>query len=61
MSGSGEPYRSPYGSSPGSSTPSPEITPAEGVSEMWTFFWVTVASMLIITVGGVGAWLYLHH
>ena len=54
-------YRNPYNRSPGGSTPGPDVTPSEGTGELWAFFWVAVVSVVIITVGGVGAWLYLHH
>jgi len=55
-----EPFRSPYTPTPGSSTPGPEVTPAEGRAELWGFFWLAVASTVIIAVGGLAAWLYLH-
>ena len=61
MTGPAEPYRSPYPTSPGSSTAPAGTTPEEGVHELWVFFWVAVASIVIIAVGGLGAWLYLHH
>ncbi|MGA8303446.1 MAG: hypothetical protein WA691_09460 [Thermoplasmata archaeon] len=56
-----ETFRSPYTHSPGSSTPGPEVTPAEARADFWTFFWVAIASIVIITVGGLSAWLWLHH
>jgi hypothetical protein len=56
-----ESFRSPYPHTPGSSTPGPAVSPAEGRAELWAFFWVAVASIVIITVGGLGAWLWLHH
>jgi hypothetical protein len=61
MTDTTETFRSPYHPSPGSSTPGPEVGPAEGNAELWGFFWVAVASVVIIAVGGLSAWLYLHH
>jgi hypothetical protein len=56
-----ESYRSAYTPTPGSSTPGPEVTPAEGTAELWVFFWVTIASIVIIAAGGLAAWFYIHH
>jgi hypothetical protein len=56
-----ETFRTPYVRAPGSSTPGPEVTPEEGVHELWTFFWVTIASVLIITAFGIGALLYVKY
>jgi hypothetical protein len=53
-------YRNPYHDSPGSSTSPPHTSPEEGVRELWTFFWVTVISVVIIATFGIGAWLYVH-
>ena len=53
-------FRSPYTPSPGSSTPGPETTPAEGTAELWAFFWVAIVSVVIITIGGLGAYFYVH-
>jgi len=55
----GESFQTPYTPSPGSSTPGPEVTPEEGTGELWTFFWVTIVSVVIIAVAGIGAWLYV--
>jgi hypothetical protein len=55
-----EPYRTPYTPTPGSSTPGPRVTPAEGREELWAFFWVAIVSVVIITVGGLAAWFYVH-
>lgn len=52
-------FRTPYPSTPGGSTPGPDVTPEEGTSELWTFFWVTITSIAIIAVFGIGAWLYV--
>jgi hypothetical protein len=57
----GEPYRSPYTRTPGSPTPPPEVTPEEGRHELWAFFWVQIVSAVIIAVGGLSAYFYLHH
>ena len=56
-----ETFRSPYSGSPGGSTPGPEVTPAEGTAELWGFFWVSIAGAVILAVGGLAPWLYLHH
>ncbi len=62
MSEPGAPFRSPYTPTAGSSTPGPEVGPEEGVSEMWTGFWVTITSVAIIAAFGIGAWLlFVHH
>jgi nitrate reductase NapE component len=60
MTETGETYRSPYAPSTGSSTPGPEVTPAEGKSELWTFFWLMIVNVVIIAAAGIGAWLYIH-
>ena len=36
------------------------MTPAEGRAELWVFFWAAVASVVIIAVGGLAAWFYVH-
>jgi hypothetical protein len=56
-----EPFRTPYASSPGSSTPSPEVGPTEGKRELWAFFWLALANTLIISVAGIAAWWYVTH
>ncbi len=56
MAASTAPFHTPYAPSPGSSTPSPEVTPEEGVRELWGFFWLSLANTLIITVAGLVAW-----
>ncbi len=61
MDAADEAYRSPYTPTPGGSVPGPEGTAAEGRAELWTFFWVTVASVVIIAAFGIGAWLYWHY
>lgn len=53
-------FHNPYEGTPGSSTPSPEVTPGEGVSELWAFFWLALANTAIIAVAGVAAWLLIH-
>jgi hypothetical protein len=57
----GEPYRYPYTPTPGASMPGPATTPEEGRTDLVVFFWVTLVSILIIAVGGIGAWWYVHH
>jgi hypothetical protein len=53
-------YQTPYTASPGSSTPSPEVTPEEGRRELWGFFWLSIANTAIITVAGVATWIAVH-
>jgi hypothetical protein len=55
------PFRSPYTPTPGASLPGPEVTPEEGRSELWGFFWLTLANTLIIAVAGIAAWVYVAH
>jgi hypothetical protein len=50
----------PYGGTPGSSTPSPHVTPEEGRHELWAFFWLALANTAIIGVAGVVTWLLVH-
>ncbi|MGD0250830.1 MAG: hypothetical protein ABSB97_08125 [Thermoplasmata archaeon] len=61
MSADAEPFRTPYAPSPGSSTPSPHVGPAEGKSELWTFFWLALLNTLIIAVAGIVTWWYVTH
>ena len=60
MSASSETFRTPYTPYPGGSTPSEEITPAEGHRDMWTFFWLSIANTLIIAVAGIATWWFVH-
>ena len=53
-------FRNPYAGSPGSSTPSPEVSPKEGVSELWAFFWLALLNTAIIGVAGVVTWWLIH-
>jgi len=50
-------WQTPYASSPGSSTPGPEVTPKDGVADLWAFFWLALANTAIIAVAGVATWL----
>jgi hypothetical protein len=56
-----ESFRTPYAPTPGSSTPGSGVTPTEGKSELWAFFWLTLANTVIIGVAGIAAWLYVQH
>ncbi len=56
-----ETFRTPYTATPGASMPGPQVTPAEGRRDLRTFFWLTLANTAIISVAGIGAWLYVHH
>jgi len=60
MTSAGTAYRTPYARSPGSSTPPPETTPKEGVSDFWAFFWLTILNTTIIAVAGVATWAIVH-
>ena len=62
MTSTSEPYRTPYTPTPGSSTPSPHVTPEEGRRELGLFFWLAIINTSII--GGAGAiawWFATHH
>ena len=61
MTESPTPYRTPYTPTPGSSTTSPEIGPAEGKADLWGFFWLALLNTFIIVVVGLSTWLFLHH
>ena len=61
VSSEGAAFHSPYAVTPGSSTPSPEVGRKEGVSELWTFFWLAIVNTVIIGVAGVVTWLLVHH
>lgn len=52
-----ETWTTPYTPTPGTSTPPPDVTPKEGIRELWTFFWLAVANTAIIAIAGVAAWL----
>lgn len=52
-------YRTPYTPTPGSSTPGPEVGPAEGKSELWGFFWLSLINTVVIAVAGIVTWLLL--
>ncbi len=54
------PFQTPYTPTPGSSTPSPDVSPKEGVRELWGFFWLSLANTVIITVAGLVAWWLVH-
>ncbi|HEV2520073.1 MAG TPA: hypothetical protein VGX00_05570 [Thermoplasmata archaeon] len=53
-------FRTPYGGGPGSSTPSPEVSPKEGTGELWAFFWLALVNTAIIAVAGLIAWVIVH-
>lgn len=52
-------WQTPYTATPGSSTPGPEVSPTEGIGELWTFFWLALACTAIIAVSGVATWLFV--
>jgi hypothetical protein len=51
----------PYATTPGSSTPGRGIGPEEGRSDLWSFFWLSLASTGILTVVALGAWFLVRH
>jgi hypothetical protein len=59
MSESGGDFRTPYTPYPGSSTPSPQVSPEEGTADLWTFFWLALANTGIIAAAGIVAWIYV--
>lgn len=50
----------PYAFSPGSSTPGAGVGAKEGVSELWAFFYLSLANTAIIAVAGIVAWWIVH-
>ncbi|HEV2167171.1 MAG TPA: hypothetical protein VGS23_09400 [Thermoplasmata archaeon] len=60
VSGGESAFRNPYAGTPGSSTPSPEVSPKEGASELWAFFWLALVNTAIIAVSGLVAWFLIH-
>ena len=60
MGESAEAFRYPYTPTPGGSTPGPEVSPREGVRELWGFFWLSLVNTLIIVVAGLVAWWLVH-
>jgi hypothetical protein len=61
MTTDSESYRYPYTPTPGASMPGPATTPEEGITDLRVFAWVTIVSVVIIAVAGIGAWLVVHH
>ena len=59
MTSSSEPVN-PYATTPGSSTPGRGVSSEEGVSDLWSFFWLSIACTGILTVVGVAGWLLIH-
>ncbi len=53
-------YRTPYTDYPGSSTPSPDVTPEEGRADLMAFFWLAFINTAIIVAVGLAAWFYVH-
>ena len=53
-------YSHPYTPYPGSSTPAPEMTPAEGKADLWGFFWLALLNTAIIAVAGIATWWFVH-
>ncbi len=59
MAPDAEGYRFPYTPTPGSSTTGPEVSPKEGVGELWAFFWLALLNTAIIVVAGVATWYFV--
>ncbi|HKV89864.1 MAG TPA: hypothetical protein VJQ43_01550 [Thermoplasmata archaeon] len=57
MSPAESPLVNPYATTPGSSTPGVGVSAEEGTSDLWSFFWLSVACTAILTVVGVLGWL----
>ncbi len=53
-------FRTPYTTTPGSSTPSPSVTPEEGKRELWGFFAMVFLNTGIIAVAGIVTWWFVH-
>jgi hypothetical protein len=53
-------YAFPYTPTPGGSTPPPETSPKEGISDLWAFFWLALVNTAIIVVAGLAAWSVVH-
>ena len=60
MSAVAETWQTPYTPTPGSSTPPPEVSPKEGIRDLWAFFWLSLLNTLIIAVAGLAAWFFVH-
>ena len=54
-------FQTPYARAPGGSLPPPATPPAEGRSELWAFFWLSLLNTAIIAVVGISVWLLVHH
>jgi len=59
MTESASGFQTPYTPSPGSSTPSPNVSPAEGKADLWAFFWLALLNTAIIAVAGIVAWVFV--
>ncbi len=56
MSADHEAYHYPYTPYPGGSTPPAATPPGEGKTDLWAFFWLSLANTLIIAVAGILTW-----
>ena len=54
------PYRSPYTSYPGGSTPAASVTPEAGVKDVRFFALIALLNNVIIGVVGAVAWILWH-
>ena len=60
MSETESPFRTPFTPTPGGPTPPAHVGPEEGRSDLWGFFWLSLANTLIIAVAGVVTWWIVH-
>ena len=49
-------FTTPFTPTPGSSTPGPEVSPAEGKADLWGFFWLALVNTGIIAAAGIATW-----
>jgi hypothetical protein len=50
----------PYATTPGSSTPGLGVSPSEGNGDLWSFFWLSTISTVILTVVAAAGWVLVH-
>jgi hypothetical protein len=51
----------PYATTPGSSTPGRGVSGKEGVADLWSFFWLSIAGTVILVGVGLAALVISHH
>ena len=60
MSETAAAHRSPFTTSPGSSTPPPSTSPEEGREDLYSFVILSVLNTAIIAIVGLAVWLSVH-